>query len=287
MALLDRIKKYDNLYFALRNPKVVIGLAIFLFFILFAIIGPLFAHYNYEEMAGKSGLPPQADYPFGTEYFGRDLYSQISVGLGSSLAIGFVGGTIATVIGLVIGFISGYKGKWLDESLMMITNVFLVIPTIALLIIVGAYISVRGVAIQSILIGLVAWPWTARAVRAQTLSLKSKEFVDLSRISSAPTLKIISQDIAINMFSYVFMVYILQFNGAILASVTLDFIGLGPTSGISLGLVLFNAQMGQAIALGLWWWYVIPGVIITLLITSLYLVNLGMDEVFNPRLREM
>jgi peptide/nickel transport system permease protein len=287
MTLLDRFKKYDNLYFALRNKKVVIGFSIFLFFILFALIGPLFTTHNFEEMAGTSSLPPSAEFPFGTERFGRDLYAQITVGLGSSVAIGFVGGSIATIIGLLVGFIAGYRGGLLDEILMMITNIFLVIPAIALLIIVGAYIPVRGVSIQSVLIGLFSWPWTARAVRAQTFSIKSKEYVNLSRISAHPSIKIIAQDIAVNMFSYVFMVYILQFNGAILASVTLDFIGLGPTNGISLGLVLHRAQNGLALVTGLWWWYIIPGTIITLLITSLFLINLGLDEVFNPRLREM
>ena len=126
-----------------------------------------------------------------------------------------------------------------------------------------------------------------RQVRSQTLSLKSQEFVNLSRISAAPVFRIIREDIAANMFSYVFMVYILQFNGTILSSVGLEFLGLGPTRGISLGLVMQNAVNWNALHLGMWWWTIIPGLILTLLIVSLYFINTGLDEVFNPRLREL
>jgi len=163
----------------------------------------------------------------------------------------------------------------------------LVIPTIALLIILSAYLPYRGVVTQSMIIGFTSWPWVARAVRSQTLSLRNKEFVNLSRISGASSFKIIKDDIAYNMFSYVFMVYILQFAGAILTSVSLDFIGLGPTRGISLGLIMQNAVNWNAIQLGLWWWAILPGVILTVLVTSLYFINTGLDEVFNPTLREM
>jgi peptide/nickel transport system permease protein len=119
------------------------------------------------------------------------------------------------------------------------------------------------------------------------LSLKNQEFVNLSRISAAPVTKIIAEDIAANMFSYVFMVYIIQFTGTILAAVSLEFLGLGPTQGISLGLVMQNAVNWNAIQLGLWWWAIIPGLLLTILIVSLYFINTGLDEVFNPRLREM
>ena len=174
-----------------------------------------------------------------------------------------------------------------DEILMMMTNVMIVIPTIAILIIIAAYLPYRGVLIESVIIGFTSWPWTARAVRSETLSLKSREFVHLARISSLRTWKIIFQEIAPNMLSYVFMVFILQFGGAILAAIGLDFIGLGPTRGISLGTMLQQAVLWNAIQLGMWWWVVPPGAIITALVSSLFIVNTGLDEAFNPRLREM
>ncbi|PWJ95899.1 peptide/nickel transport system permease protein [Oceanotoga teriensis] len=288
MSFIEKIKKNDNLYFALRNKKVIIGISIFLFLLIVAIFGPLIAPYDYEEFAGQPYLSPSLEHFMGTSIFGRDIFSQVIYGLRSTFVVGFIGGTIGTIIGLIIGFFAGYKsGSFLDELLMMMTNMLLVIPTIALLIILSAYLPYRGVITQSMIIGFTSWPWVARAVRSQTLSLRNKEFVNLSRISGASSFKIIKDDIAYNMFSYVFMVYILQFAGAILTSVSLDFIGLGPTRGISLGLIMQNAVNWNAIQLGLWWWAILPGVILTVLVTSLYFINTGLDEVFNPTLREM
>jgi len=148
-------------------------------------------------------------------------------------------------------------------------------------------LEVRGITVMAIIVAATAWPWTARAVRSQTLSLKNQEYVSLSKISALSVPRILKEDIASNMFSYVFMVYILQFNGTMLATVQLEFLGLGPTKGISLGLVMQDAVNWNAIQLGMWWWAIIPGLIITVMITSLYFVNTGLDVVFNPRLREM
>jgi len=288
MSFIDKLKKNDNLYFALRNKKVIIGAVIFLALLITALIGPIIALYDYEEFAGAPYANPSFQHLMGTSIFGRDVFSQVLYGLRSTFVVGFVGGTLGTVIGLIIGFFAGYRsGSMLDEILMMMINILLVIPTIALLIILSAYLPYRGVITQSMIIGFTSWPWVARAVRSQTLSLRNKEFVNLSRISGASTFKIIKDDIAYNMFSYVFMVYILQFAGAILTSVSLDFIGLGPTKGISLGLIMQDAVNWNAIQLGMWWWAILPGVVLTVLVTSLYFINTGLDEVFNPTLREM
>ncbi|MBN1314930.1 MAG: ABC transporter permease, partial [Anaerolineales bacterium] len=174
-----------------------------------------------------------------------------------------------------------------DEILNTVTNIVLVIPTLALLLIVAAYLEVRGVLIESIFIGLTAWPWAARAIRAQTFSLTSREFVDLARLSGMKSWKIIFTEIAPNMMSYLFMTFILQFGGAILIAATLDFIGLGPTVGISLGLMMNNAVLWSALILGMWWWFIPPGLAITSIVGALYIMNVGLDEVFNPKLREM
>lgn len=288
MNLKEYIKKHDNLYFAVKNPKVIIGTSIFLFLLIIAIFSSSIAPYHYEDFAGPAYSPPTGEYIMGTTIFGRDVFSQILYGLRATFVVGFIGGTLATVIGLIVGFVSGYKSStFTDEALMMVTNMLLVIPTLALLIIIAAYLPYRGIVTQAIIVGLTAWPWSARAVRAQTLSLKNQEFVNLSRISGISIWKIIKEDIASNMFSYVFMVYILQFAGSILTAVSLDFIGLGPTKGISLGLMMQNAINWNALQLDMWWWAILPGVFLTTLVSSLYFINTGLDEVFNPRLREM
>jgi peptide/nickel transport system permease protein len=281
------LKEHENLYYALTNKKVIVGLVLFLSIVLLAVVGPMLTPYDYEEYAGMPYDPPSPNHWFGTTIMGRDVFTLTVYGLRSTLLVGFIAGTIATVVGCIIGFLAGYYGgSWFDEILMMITNIFVVIPQLALLIIISAFLKVRGIIVMSVIVSATAWPWTARAVRSQTLSLKNQEYVSLSRISALSVARILREDIASNMFSYVFMVFILQFNGTMLSTVQLEFLGLGPTRGVSLGLVMQDAVNWNAIQLGMWWWAIIPGLIITVMITSLYLVNTGLDAAFNPRLRE-
>jgi peptide/nickel transport system permease protein len=162
-----------------------------------------------------------------------------------------------------------------------------VIPTLAVLLIIAAYLKVRGVFVESLFIGLTCWPWAARAVRAQTFSLRSRDFIDMARISGMKSYKIIFSEIAPNMLSYLLLVFILQFGGAILTAATLDFIGLGPTNTISLGLMMNMAVLWSALILGSWWWFIPPGLVITAIVGALYITNVGLDEAFNPKLREM
>ncbi len=145
----------------------------------------------------------------------------------------------------------------------------------------------RGILTESVLIGLTAWPWAARAIRAQTFSLRVRDYVDLARMSGVGSMKIIFGEIAPNMMSYLLLVYILQFGGAVLNAAALDFIGLGPTNTISLGLMMNYALLWAALPLGIWWWFVPPGLAITAIVGALYVTNVGLDEVFNPKLREM
>jgi peptide/nickel transport system permease protein len=187
---------------------------------------------------------------------------------------------------MVIGFTAGYRGGVVDEILNMITNIVLVLPVLAVLMIIAAYLQVRDVQVQAVIIGLFSWPWVARAVRAQTMTLRAREFVDLAKLSGAPVRRIIFREIAPNMASYLFMVFILLFGGAVLFAATLDFIGLGPTDGISLGLMLNHSKEWSAMSLGLWWWFIPPGLAITTIVGAMYIMNVGLDEVFNPKLRE-
>ncbi|MFW5972042.1 MAG: ABC transporter permease [Bacillota bacterium] len=281
-------EKHENLYFAVTNKKVLFGIVMFSLIILLAILGPFLTSFEYDEFAGPGSMGPSSDHWFGTTIMGKDVFTRSVMGLRSTILVGLIAGTIATLFGCLVGFIAGYYGgSFIDEALMMLTNIFLVIPSLALLIIISAYIEQRGIVTMAVIVAMTTWTWTARAVRSQALSLRNEEFVNLSRISSVNVMRILKEDIAANMFSYVFMVYIIQFNGTILAAVGLEFMGLGPTQGVSLGLVMRNALNWNAIQLDLWWWAIIPGLILTLMVTSLYFINTGLDEVFNPRLREM
>ncbi len=281
-------KKSEFLYFALRNKKLQVGLIIVLLFLVLSLIGPMLTHNKPFAYVNPGGAePPSSKYWFGTTFFGQDVFAQFAHGLRATFLVGIIGGGLGTLIGILVGFTAGYRGGMVDEILNILTNIILVIPTLAVLLIIAAYLEVRSILVECIFIGFTAWPWAARAIRAQTFSLRTREFVDLARMSGMQPLKIVFTEIAPNMMSYLVMTFILQFGGAILIAATLDFIGLGPTKGVSLGLMMQIAVLWGALQLGSWWWFVPPGLAITAIVGALYVMNVGLDEVFNPKLREM
>jgi peptide/nickel transport system permease protein len=276
----------EFLYFAFRNWKFVAGLLLVLAFLVLAIVGPMITDHKPLEFTGPTDQRPSHEYWFGTTSFGQDVFSQFVNGLRATFLVGALGGGIAWLIGAGVGFVAGYRSGWLDDVLTMLTNVVLVIPTLAILIIVAAYLNVHSYATEAILVGLTSWPWAARAVRAQTFSLKTRDFVDIARLSGRNTWRIIATEIAPNMSSYLLMMFILLFGGAILIGASLDFLGLGPSEKVSLGLMMNNSFLSSALLLGSWWWFVPPGLGIIGIVGGLYVMNVGLDEIFNPRLRE-
>ncbi len=226
----------------------------------------------------------------GTDNFGRDLLPELVSATGTSLLIGLVAGFIATTIGLVMGLLAGYRGGFADDVIMFFTNIFTVIPTFVLLILISFSIGQerRGPVTIAIVIGFTAWPWTARAVRAQVMSLRNRDHVNLSKLSGHPLATIIFADILPYIASYVIMAFILQISTAILQEASLSIIGLGPKSTISatLGLMLNWAFVYFAPSLGKWWAYIPVIVVIALISFSLNLMNTGLDQVYNPALRE-
>jgi peptide/nickel transport system permease protein len=276
----------EFLYFALRNWKFVFGLVVVGAFLLLALVGPALTDNGPLEFGGPTDQPPSSEYPLGTTSFGQDVFSQFVHGLGAAFLVGVVGGGIAWLLGAAVGFTAGYRGGVVDDLLNMLTNVVLVIPTLAILIIVAAYVNVHSYWTEAVLIGLTSWPWAARAVRAQTFSLKTRDFVDVARLSGRSTRQIVTSEIAPNMSSYLLMMFILLFGGAILIGASLDFLGLGPSESVSLGLMMNNAFLSSALLLGSWWWFVPPGIGIIAIVGGLYVMNVGLDEIFNPRLRE-
>jgi peptide/nickel transport system permease protein len=284
----------EFLFFALRSKKFLISLAILGVLAFIAVFGPILDPNDPGFQAGQSHLPILAKPNlnpgqwFGTTIFGEDVFAQVSNGLRASFFVGLLGGGLAALIGMSVGFIAGYRGGLVDEVLSMLTNIFLVIPALAVLLVITSYLRARGVLFEAAFIGITSWPWVARAIRAQTFSLRSRDFVDLARLTGRGSFRIIFEEIAPNMSSYLFLAFILLFGGAILIAASLDFIGLGPTNGWSLGLVLYNSvTYGAALQLGIWWWFFPAGILITALVGALYVMNVGLDEIFNPKLREM
>ena len=281
-----RMRRPEFVYFALRNTKLMIGFSVVSLLLLIAILGPRLTDFDPLAFGGIPNEAPSSEHWLGTTASGQDVYSQFVYGLRASFLVGALGGGLAAIIGMVVGFTAGYRSGIIDDVLSLITNVVLVIPTLAVLIIVAAYLSVQGFVTEAIFIGLTSWPWAARAVRAQTFSLVTRDFVDVARLSGKGSWQIITKEIAPNMSSYLLMMFILLFGGAILIGATLDFLGLGPSNAMSLGLMMNNAVLWSALLLGSWWWFIPPGLGIMALVGGLYVMNVGLDEIFNPKLRD-
>jgi peptide/nickel transport system permease protein len=228
--------------------------------------------------------------PLGTDNFGRDVLTELVKATVVSLQIGFVAGIIATLIGLTLGLLAGYVGGMVDDIIMFFTNLLTVIPTIVLLILIAFSIGQeqRGPYTIAVVIGLTAWYWTARAVRAQVVSLRNRDHVNLSKLSGHSIPHIIIKDILPYIASYVVMALILQITAAILSEAQLSILGLGPrtTEVPTLGLMMNWAMIYQAQILGKWWAYFPVIVVIALITFSMNLMNTGLDQVFNPALRD-
>ena len=228
--------------------------------------------------------------PLGTDNFGRDILTQLVAATRVSLQIGFVAGIIATLIGLTLGLLAGYIGGLVDDVIMFITNLFTVIPSFVLLILISFSIGQerRGAVTVAIVIGFTSWVWTTRAVRAQVVSLRNRDHVNLSKLSGHSIVHIILNDILPYIASYVVMAFILQISSGILSEAGLSILGLGPrtTEVPTLGLMMNWAMIYQAHVLGKWWAYLPVLITIALITFSMNLMNTGLDQVFNPALRD-
>jgi peptide/nickel transport system permease protein len=280
-------RRWEFLYFAVRNKKLMLGLSVEAVFVVLAIIGPYIAPYGPGKFVAPPHLHPSWHHLFGTTFFGEDVFSQMLYALRDSYLVGFLGALFAGTVGLVVGFTAGWRGGLLDDILQMITNIVVMIPALVLLIVIGAYLKTHSAFFEGIFIGLTTWPWVARAVRAQTFTLKERDFVDLARLSGKRGLSIVTKEIAPNMASYLFLVFILLFASSMLIAVSYDFLGLGPTNTVSLGDMMNNAMLWSSLELHTWWWFIPPGAAMTIMVAALLIANVGLDEVFNPKLRDM
>ena len=228
--------------------------------------------------------------PLGTDNFGRDVLKELVSATGTSIGIGLLAGVVATLIGLTFGLLAGYVGGFLDDFIMFITNIFTVIPGFVLLILISYSIGQeqRGAAVVATVIGLTGWTWTARSVRSQVISLRNRDHVNLSKLSGHSLVRIILTDILPYIASYVVMAFILQVSSGILAEAQLSLLGLGPrtTEVPTLGLMMNWAMLYSAHTNGSWWAYFPVILVITLISFSLNLMNTGLDQVFNPTLRD-
>lgn len=269
---------------ATLNRKVMAGAGIIDFFVLVAIFGPFFIRQKPLAYSLNLLAPPSSAHWLGTNQGGQDVFSQLVIGTRSSLGWSLAAGLLVMVISVTIGLVSGYFGGAVDDCFSLLTNVFLVIPSFPLAIVAVEFFNHSTVTI-ALIVALTNWPWGARVMRAQTLSIRSRDYVTAARAGGERTWRIVFAEIFPNEISIVAASFITTTIQVLLAVAGLEFLGFGEANALSWGTMMYGAYNGGALLEGAWWWFVPPGVCIALLGSGLALLNFGIDEIADPRLR--
>jgi peptide/nickel transport system permease protein len=269
------------------TPRFWVSATLVAFVVLVGLIGPVIVSAGPDDTVGGLYDKPQCCgmLILGTDNEGQSVIANLVYGTRTSLVIGLLAGSFATVIGLLVGLVGGYRGGWIDDVLTAITNVGLAIPGIVVIILVSVSLPKRNIYTLALVIGLVAWFWVARAVRAQASSIRTREHIDVARLSGAGFWSILGRDVLPYLLSYVVMAAVLQVSSAILYESTLSMLGLGASNATSLGTMLYWAIAWGSVRTGAWWAFVPPTLMLTLIVFGLLLLQSSLNEVFNPRLR--
>lgn len=267
------------------NRKASVGIGIVVLFVLLGLIGPLLDHTNPAALTNDVLLPPSSSHWLGTTQTGQDILSQLLIGTRVSILWGFATGLFVTALSVLVGLVAGYLGGVVDDVLTLLINIFLVLPGFPLAVVMAAYVPVKGPLTVALVIAITSWAYQARVLRAQTLSMRHRDFVEAARSSGEPRWRIIFFEIFPNEIAIVAAGFVGTAIYVILAAAGLEFLGLGDVTVIDWGTMFYWAQNNDALLLGAWWWYVAPGACIALLGAGLALINFGIDEVANPKLR--
>lgn len=285
MAKLKKKTNKQSIFGLLLNNRMFLGgIGVVLFFSLIALFAPVIAPTSPEQFVGQPNLSPSAEFWFGTTALGKDVFSQTVWGARNSLIIGFGTALVATFTALLIGMTAGYFGGIVDDVLTLVMNIFLVIPGLPLLIVLSGYLN-PGTTTVIFVLALTGWAFVARIVRAQMLSLQSKDFVAAAKVSGESHFRIIFVEIMPNMASIIVGLAVGAVSYGIAAATALSFLGLTDISAVTWGTNLYWAQNGNALLLGAWWTFLPSGLSVALVIFGLSLINYAMDEITNPRLR--
>ena len=271
-----------------RNKSLAIGLAILLFLIAFTAIGFLSINPKHAyPLSAPARRPPGFDYPLGTDFFGRDLLAAMVVGMWQTAAIGLLAGGIGTVIGVVLGFISAYFGGWIDTIIKTVCQILTPIPVLLIQVVVAGTLDKRSVTIlmMAFIIVILSWMGTTLVVRSQVLTMKERQFVAVAKLSGVGSMGIIFKEIMPNLLPFIAAAFVVQVFQAVFASFYLAVLGLGTLRAPLLGNIIWSAQGQGAFFNGWWWWPIEPAVAMVLILGSLAMINMGLDELANPRVR--
>jgi peptide/nickel transport system permease protein len=268
-------------------PRFWVAASMVAFTLLVGIVGPFIVQTDPNATVGGLYDAPKCcgALILGTDNEGQSVISNLVYGTRTSLLVGLVAGIIGTAIGLVTGLVAGYRGGWLDDVISAVTNIGLAIPVIVVVILLSVSLPSRNIYTLAFVIGFTSWFWLTRAVRAQSSSVRTREHIDVAKLSGAGFWSILRRDVLPYLLSYVVMAFILQVSGAILFESTLSLLGLGPSNATSLGTMLYWAIAWGSIRTGAWWAFIPPTLMLTLIVFSLLLLQSSLNEVFNPRLR--
>jgi peptide/nickel transport system permease protein len=270
----------------LRNRKFILGATVFLGLLVLAIVGNLVIGAGARRTgAYLPNLSPGDKTLLGTTSLGQSVAAQWTQALPNSMQVGLIAATIGTVVGGLLGLVSGFFGGKVDAVLRVLIDVFLSVPSLLFLILIASLLKQTSVLSMALIIGLFAWSWPARAVRSQALTLKERPFVNIARLSGMSDIEIVVREILPHMLTWLGANFLNAFISAILAESGLSVLGLGPQRDMTLGVMIYWALSFGALFQNLWWWWLTPVLSLIVLFLSLYLVHLGLDEVGNPRLR--
>lgn len=270
------------------NPYLLFGLFVLLALFLFAFVGPLLVDAEASNVgASLPKQPPNAEHWLGTDTQGRDVFTTLVLATPRTLAIGLVAGALGVGIGTLLGLLSGYLGGPIDTTVRITTDVFMTIPAIAILVVVATNVRSMTVVLMAIIIAMLAWRLPTRAIRSQSLSVRERAYIQIARLNGVGELEIIAKEVLPNLFPYIAATFVATVSWAILATVGLEALGLGPQNELTLGMMIYWSQFYGAILRGFWWWWVPPIVVIVLIFVALFFTSAGMDQLVNTRLRRV
>lgn len=266
------------------TPKLVVGAVLVAVIVLFAIIAP-FVTQDPRNSHNAALQPPSGEHLLGTTKLGYDVLAQLAHGAAGSLQVGLVAGGIAIVLSLIFGVLAGYLSGWREDVLALVTNIMIVIPGLPLVMVIAAFVPTRGWLLVAFVLGITSWAGAAYVLRLQTRSLRTRDYVYAARVAGEKSFRIILVEIMPNLLPLLAAQFLFAIIFAILGEAGLAYLGLGPTDQITWGTILNDAQSGQALGQGAWWWFVPPGIMIAMLGCGLALINFAIDEIINPKLR--
>jgi peptide/nickel transport system permease protein len=271
-----------------RNPSLGVGIGMLLILMLFSLLGPLFVDVtNAEALSVSPEKPPSWQYPFGTDSQGRDLLAVMVAGTPLTLRIGLLAGVIGLAVGTVLAFVSAYYGGLADVLIRSVVDISLTVPGLLVLIIIAVFLK-EGLSVNqmALIVALLSWRWPARTIRAQVLTMRERTWVQVARLSGMSGLKIIFLELIPNLLPFLAAALVGAVASAILASIGLEALGLGPADSPTLGMTIYWVIFYAALLHGFWWWWLPPIAIITILFVGLFNLAGGLDEIANPRLRK-